>query len=161
MEKLALVAIDLAGYTRWAMRCEALEVAAMLERYYDAMADIVRAHGGRVVKLMGDGCFAVFPEASTVAAIDAALAALRWDTGDPRLRIGAAVHVATVATGEIGSGDVRRWDVIGAGVNHLFRMGAGAGLRLSEPAYRKLPSERRTSWRKDEPPATYHYDGEL
>lgn len=159
MEKLALLAIDLAGYTRWATRREALDVAAMLERYYDAMAAIVRAHGGRVVKLMGDGVFAVFPEAQTVAAIDAALAALRWETSDPWLRVGASLHVASVATGEIGSGPERRWDVIGAGVNHLFRMGGGAGLRLSEPAYRKLPSERRQGWRKEEPPATYHWDG--
>lgn len=160
VEKLGLVSIDMAGFARWAVRREAIEVAALFERYYVAIGEIVRAHGGRVVKFMGDGCFAVFPEARCVEAVDAALAAMRWDTEHTTLRMGAGVHLAQVATGELGVGDDRRWDVVGAGVNHLFRMGGGAGLRLSEPVYRKLPNERRARWRKEEPLATYHYEGE-
>jgi hypothetical protein len=44
---------------------------------------------------------------------------------------------------------------MGAGVIHVFRMGAGPGVRISEPVYRKLPSGERTPWRKNQPPATY------
>jgi hypothetical protein len=34
-------------------------------------------------------------------------------------------------------------------------MGGGAGIRISEPIYRKLPNERRGPWQKSKPPATY------
>ena len=50
-------------------------------------------------------------------------------------------------------------DVIGSGVNHLFLMGGGAGLRISEPIYRQLPNEHRAPWRKQRPPATYTFAG--
>jgi class 3 adenylate cyclase len=69
--------------------------------------------------------------------------------------VGANVHLSTVAEGELGADGDRRYDVIGAGVNHLFRMGGGAGIRISEPVYRQLPNERRGAWRKQKPPSTY------
>src|SRR6185503_14055726 len=70
--RLVLAGIDLAGFTRAAARLSALEVAALLDRHYAACSEVVTAAGGRVVKFMGDGCFAVFPEercAEAVAAI--------------------------------------------------------------------------------------------
>ena len=51
------------------------------------------------------------------------------------------------------------YDVVGMGVIHAFRMGGGAGTRISEPVYRRLPSDRRTPWRKHQPPATYTWEG--
>lgn len=158
LEKLALVATDMAGFTRFGVHHDALEIAALLDRYYAAVTEILVAHGGRVVKFMGDGCFAAFPGERCVDAITAAEAAIAWDPGDVQLRVGANVHVARVACGEIGPPPHRRWDVIGAGVNHLFRMGGGGGLRISEPAYRALPNERRANWRKDTPVAVYHFE---
>jgi hypothetical protein len=58
-----------------------------------------------------------------------------------------------VVEGEFGAEGV--YDVVGAGVIHTFRMGSGPGVRISEPVYRKLPSARRGSWSKHQPPATY------
>jgi adenylate cyclase len=157
LAKLVLLSVDLAGYARWAARHEALEIAQMLDRFYAEVARIVESHGGRVVKLMGDGVFAVFPDERCVDAIDAAQQLLAIDVGEPTtLQPGVAIHVAQVAAGELGPTPHRRFDVVGAGVNHLFRMGGGPGLRISEPAYRRLPNDRRSGWRKDEPPATYH-----
>jgi hypothetical protein len=57
--------------------------------------------------------------------------------------------------GEFGPPGARQYDIIGAGVIHLFRMGSGAGIRVSEPVYRQLPSDDRRPWRKHQPPATY------
>jgi hypothetical protein len=45
--------------------------------------------------------------------------------------------------------------VIGSGVNHLFNMGGGSGLRISEPVYRQLANDARGVWRRNKPPATY------
>jgi class 3 adenylate cyclase len=114
-----------------------------------------------VVKFMGDGVFAVFPAEAAVAAVDAASAlrdavtALRGN--DWRIDLGANVHIAIVAEGEVGPAD--RYDVFGSGVNHLFRMGGGPGIRISEPVYRQLPNEARGPWNKMKPPATYTLDG--
>jgi hypothetical protein len=40
-------------------------------------------------------------------------------------------------------------------VNQTFLLGRGAGIRISEPVYRKLPSAERTPWIKNKPPAVY------
>ncbi len=42
-----------------------------------------------------------------------------------------------------------------AGVLHVFRMGAGPAIRVSEPVYRKLPNDERGGWAKHQAPATY------
>lgn len=157
--KLALVALDLAGFTRTAMSYEALELATRLDDFYCRAATAITRRGGRVVKFMGDACFAVFAEEHCVEAVDAALA-LRRELEEARgavlgLSLGANVHLAQVAEGELGPEGHRRYDVLGSGVNYLFRMGGGPGVRISEPVYRRLPNERRGAWDKHKPPATY------
>lgn len=160
--KVVLFSADLAGYTRAAASIEALAVAAFLDEWYRQCADAVRSRGGRVVKYMGDACFATFPEDKAVDAV-AAANALQDAIGELRARhqvrieIGANIHLAIVAEGEFGPDDDRRYryDVLGSGVNHLFLMGGGAGIRISEPVYRQLPDELRGAWAKNKPPATY------
>ena len=156
--KLVLLAADLAGYARASSHEDALSIASFLDRWYRAAATAIRARGGRVVKFMGDGVLAVFSETSAVAAVETAtdlraqLPALR---GSWRVDLGVNVHLAIVAEGELGPDDDRRYDVLGSGVNHLFLMGGGAGIRISEPVFRQLPAERRDAWAKHRPPATY------
>ena len=111
---------------------------------------------------MGDACFAVFSEAHCVDAVDCALDVQREVAhltggiyGAKPPNVGANVHLAIVADGEIGADHDRRYDVFGEGVNHLFRMGGGAGIRISEPVYRSLPNDRRGPWKKHRPVATY------
>ena len=109
---------------------------------------------------MGDACLATFPDDRCVDAVDAAVELAR--AIEPirarhgmRVEVGANVHLAVVAEGEFGPDDDRRYDVLGSGVNHLFLMGAGPGVRVSEPVYRQLPNERRGAFSRQRPPATY------
>ena len=152
--KLCLLVVDLAGYTRAVASLEALQVAEFLDAWYRECARAIRARGGRVVKYMGDACLAVFPEEKTVDAVDAAMA-LRAPAKGLDLKVGANVHLAVVAEGDLGPDDDKRYDVLGSGVNHLFLMGGAAGVRISEPVYRQLPNDRRGPWKKHKPPATY------
>jgi adenylate cyclase len=158
--KLVLVSADLAGYTRCAAALDAMSVARFLDAWYRACAIIIRQHSGRVIKFIGDGVLAVFPEERAVDAVDAceqmieAVRAMRGEHG-MKVELGANVHVAVVAEGDYGPDDDRRYDVLGSGVNHLFLMGGAAGIRISEPVYRSLPNERRGPWAKYRPPATY------
>lgn len=158
--KLVLFSADLAGFARATAGLDAAATAAFLDSWYRGCASVVRARGGRVVKFMGDSCFAVFPPDACLDAVDAAIG-LQGATDEVKsghglkLDLGANIHLAVVAEGEFGPDDDRRYDVLGNGVNHLFLMGGGSGIRISEPVYRQLPNERRSAWDKRRPPATY------
>ena len=113
-----------------------------------------------MLKYLGDGCLAVFDaeEAADAVACVRDIAGIVDAVGrrfDVDIELGANVHLATVHEGEFGPDDDRRYDVLGWGVMHAFRMGSGAGIRISEPVYRSLPSGERSPWRKQQPPATY------
>lgn len=161
--KLCLLAADLAGFARACTHLGATDIARFLDRWYRQAAPLVVARGGRIVKFMGDGLLVVFPEAAVLAAVDAAtalrvaLAELRAET-QWRVDLGANVHLAIVAEGMFGPDDDPRYDVFGSGVNHLFLMGGGPGIRISEPVFRQLPTEAREAWNKHRPPATYTFD---
>ena len=121
---------------------------------------LVAGYGGHVVKFSGDNCLAVFEPSDARDAVACVLAmrdSVRSMGEDLHLALdlGANVHIATVVSGRFGGPSTPSDDVIGAGVIHTYRMGSGAGIRISEPVYRKLPSAERGSWRKYQPPATY------
>jgi adenylate cyclase len=159
VRRVILVA-DLAGFSRAIGPLEVTELAELVHRFYAVAAAQVEDHGGRVVKFVGDGCLALFDEDSALAAVACAV-----DLG-PSVRelglgygialdVGANVHMATIVEGAFGVGLSAKFDVIGAGVMHAFRMGAGPGLRISEPVFRRMPNDQRRAWRKHQPPATY------
>ena len=157
LRRLVIFTADLAGFTRFVARTEAEELARILDGWYHVVQTAIEGQGGRVVKFMGDGVLAVFPESEAVAAVECALE-LRGRTDAPGgLRLGVSLHLAVVA--EAALGPARSYDVVGMGVNHAFLLGRGPGLRISEPVYRKLPSERRSSWQKQHPPAIYTHEG--
>ncbi|HUR78929.1 MAG TPA: hypothetical protein VMZ22_13360 [Acidimicrobiales bacterium] len=156
--QLVTVVVDLARFTQAVAGMDATAIAEIVDRFYRETASVIVDHGGRVVKYLGDGCLAVFPPDAAVAAVDA-IDVLRARVADLAsgsglaLELGANIHLCTVAEGEFGIDD--RYDVMGLGIVHTFRMGSGAGARISEPVYRKLPSDRRNAWTKWQAPATY------
>jgi len=161
---LVMVLADLAGFTRAVGHLSALEIATVVDRFYVICGEQVESRGGRVVKFSGDNCLAVFEAdhardaVSFAIALRSAVGALAVETG-LTLDVGANVHLATVAAGRFGRGFAATDDVIGMGVVHTYRMGAGPGIRISERVYRALPSAERTAWHKRQPPATYVFEG--
>lgn len=161
--ELAVVLVDLARFTQAVARLDSVETAVVVAAFYDAAAEVFARHRGRVVKFVGDACLAVFEPSDVLRALDAieSLRSRVRDVGRPHgldLELGANVHVSTVAEGELGLDGA--YEIIGAGVVHTFRMGSGAGTRISEPVYRRLPSDRRSPWLKHKPPVTYVWEGE-
>lgn len=152
------VVIDLARFTHAVAGMDALGIAELLEKVNAELAAVIAARGGRVVKFLGDGCLAVFPAEASAAAVNAVkeIGTRVRQLGDELrvdLDVGANVHLSKVADGDFEPAGF--YDVIGAGVMHTFRMGAGAGVRISEPVYRQLPSDERSGWSKNRPPVTY------
>jgi adenylate cyclase len=161
--KLVLLSLDLAGYTRTVASLDAVSVAKFLDDWYRQCATEIRGRGGRVVKYIGDACLATFPSDGCESAVDAAAALVHSMREAPPLgfsvEVAARIHLSIVAEGEFGPDDDRRYDVLGSGVNHLFRMGGSPGIQISEPVYRQLPNPRRGAWSKTRPPATYSWNG--
>jgi adenylate cyclase len=156
--QLAIVLVDLARFTHAVAGIDLRALASLVEAFYREATAVISSHGGRVVKFVGDGCLAVFEPDDAVRAVEAVeqLRARVRSIGSEHgadLDLGANVHVSTVAEGDFGLHGA--YEVVGMGVVHTFRMGSGAGTRISEPVYRKLASDKRSPWRKHQPPATY------
>jgi adenylate cyclase len=65
--------VDLVGFTTVSGRLEPRELAALVERFEDTAHDAATAHGGRVVKLIGDEVMFVAVEATSACEIALAL----------------------------------------------------------------------------------------
>jgi class 3 adenylate cyclase len=158
--KLVLFSAALPGYTRATSGRAPLAIAAFMDDWYRGCSQAIRARSGRLVKYLGDGCLATFPEDGCVDAVDAATE-LRHALGAVQshhplqVELAVNVHLATVAEGHFGPQDDRRYDVLGNGVNELFLMGGGPGIRISSAVYQHLPDDRRAAWTPAGAPAIY------
>ena len=128
---------DLEGFTRIADEEPAAELLALLNDYVEAVVDSVHAHGGQVLKFIGDGILAMFPLADDhmpcARGLDAAAAALaaadRLSAGRaaerrPTTGMHVALHVGDVLYGNIGSRDRLDFTVVGPAVNEVARIEA-------------------------------------
>ena len=119
-QELAILFTDLVEFSAWALEAGDEAALELLRRVGRVEEDAVCDHGGRVVKRLGDGAMAVFPDAR--GALDAARAArariaeLRVDGYTPRMRAG--LHVGRPR--KIGG------DYVGVDVNVAARVAAAA-----------------------------------
>ena len=140
--------VDLRGYTTLSDRLPRDRLIAMLNAYYDKVITPVLAHGGEVIKFIGDAVLAVFPTdieggaaaacAAAIAAADEALAAIEdWnsETGPDQadIEIGIVMHLGDVSFGNVGAARRLDFTVIGPAVNlasRLERLCAEIGARV-------------------------------
>jgi adenylate cyclase len=127
---------DLRGFTRLSDTAPREQVIATLNQWFDGVADGVAAHGGEILKFLGDGILAIFPAVPDVAdacdrAVDAArqacsnVAAIneaRRAEGQPPVEFGLALHLGEVSYGNVGSRHRLDFTVIGPAVNHASRL---------------------------------------
>ncbi len=134
---------DLRGFTALSDRLPAETVVDILNRYFDCQVPAIRAHGGEILKFMGDGLLAVFPiaeqdgNAAHVSArvLQAAresraqVEALRYEAGEAveQFRFGVALHVGKILYGNIGGGNRLDFTCIGPAVNLAARLEKIAG----------------------------------
>jgi adenylate cyclase len=90
--ELALLFTDLVGFSSWALDAGDTATLDLLRDVGIQVENAVLAHGGRIVKRLGDGLMATFldPSASVRAALDAqeALAQVHVDGYRPQMRAG-------------------------------------------------------------------------
>jgi adenylate cyclase len=149
---MALAAVlwssDLRGFTERSDRLPSERIIAILNALFEAQAAGIHAHGGEILKFIGDGLLAIFPiaESDAVAAVaKAAVAAAQGAifavasltdhpamNGEPPLDIVIALHIGTVHYGNIGAADRLDFTVIGPAVNLVSRI-ENAAKTLGQP----------------------------
>ena len=132
---------DLRGFTTLAEKQPLPDVLALLDAYFDAIAQPVVARGGEILKFMGDAMLAIFPceqrESVACDASEQALAAAEEavqrvsalnDSHRPKngmtIECGVSVHIGEMMYGNIGAADRLDFTVIGHAVNLVARLAA-------------------------------------
>ncbi len=128
---------DLVGFTRISDSVSADQVLALLNDYAQAQVEEIEAHEGHVLKFIGDGILAIFPDADTTLACTRALdtaakvrhriAALnvrRAAAGLPVTDTHLALHAGELLYGNLGGPRRLDFTVLGSAVNEAARIEA-------------------------------------
>ena len=128
---------DLVGFTRISDNMSAGNVLALLNDYAQVQIEAIEAHAGHVLKFIGDGLLAIFPDDDTTKAcaraLDAAIemrkriAALnvkRAAAGLPVTDTHLALHVGELLYGNLGGPRRLDFTVLGSAVNEAARIEA-------------------------------------
>ena len=131
----AILAADVAGYSRLMHNDEEATHAKLTALLADAVEPAIAEHGGRIVKNTGDGCLAEFS-----SAVEAVRAALLFQTRVKELTIGDVedTRIAFRVGVNIGDVIVEPHDIFGDGVNIAARLEGIAepgGICISSSAY--------------------------
>lgn len=142
----AIMFADLVGYGRLIEQDEVGTLTRLKEIRDGFIEPLIDTHGGRLVKLMGDGFLVEFQ--SVVKAIECAIA---WQQGmaehhgasggDERLAFRIGINLGDVI--------VEGGDLYGEGVNVVARLeplAAAGGVCISEDAYRQLRGKLVAPW---------------
>jgi adenylate cyclase len=119
--EVAILFTDLEGFSAWVLDVGDDLALVLLRELADAVEPVIEAEGGRLVKRLGDGHMAVFPDAR--CAVDAALAiqdrVARIEVGGHRPRLRCGVH--------LGRPRQVAGDFLGTDVNVAARLAEAAG----------------------------------
>jgi adenylate cyclase len=131
----AILMCDLRGFTVLSKKHERDVVIETLNAWFDGIAVAVEAHGGEILKFMGDGLLAIFradPDISEAclrafaAALDAqtSISTLNAERRSKAPPIGFAMglHVGEVAYGNVGGRTRLDFTVLGPAVNYASRL---------------------------------------
>lgn len=160
-ERMATVLFsDIRNFTGITAGKPSREVLEWLNRYFTAMDEVIRAHGGFLNKFIGDGLLVVYGvplsqgvEEDAANAVRTALAMLERvaalnaeravDDGWPEMRIGVGIHTGMLTSGSVGSRNRLEYSVIGETVNLASRLESlnkefGTEIVVSESAHERV-----------------------
>ncbi len=138
-ERVATVMFtDIRGFTALSAHQPPAIVLGWLNRYLEAMDEVIRQNGGFLNKFIGDGLMIIFglplsqgPKEDAKRALDASVAMLarveqlnreKANPSVPTLRIGIGIHTGRLMAGSIGSASRQEYSVIGETVNLASRL---------------------------------------
>jgi class 3 adenylate cyclase len=135
VREVAVMFVDIRGYTSYSEGREASEIFSTVSRYTERVSEVVTRHGGTIVEFNGDGMMTVFgaPQelaSKEAAAVRAGLEILQSLDADPLVGTGSTRRIAVgvgIATGEAYAGSIRAvdrmiWTAIGNTTNLASRL---------------------------------------
>ncbi len=136
-ENIAVLFIDIVGFTKYAAGRDPYEVIEVLRGFHARMEGEVFRHHGTLDKYLGDGLMATFGtpvptplDASNAVACARGMVAVidRWNVerrraGEPEIHVGIGVHYGSVVLGDIGVNRLE-FAVIGDSVNVAAKLEA-------------------------------------
>jgi len=132
----AILFTDLIGFATLSNTRSGPELVTLLNDAYDIMVPPVEAHGGEILKFLGDGFFAIFPYGGKVTLAQAVKAASETvSEGETKLaeaEVGrlvgfrSAIHAGRFHYGNIGGANRLDFTAIGQPVNYAARLLAAA-----------------------------------
>ncbi|MEU5208110.1 adenylate/guanylate cyclase domain-containing protein [Streptomyces sp. NPDC020742] len=100
--RLAVGFADLVGFTRLTRRLEEEELGELVEAFETTCSDLVAAHGGRLIKTLGDEVLFSADDAGIAAEIGLRLIeTMTHDETMPELRVGIAFGTVTTRMGDV------------------------------------------------------------
>ncbi len=152
---VSILFADIRSYTTLTEELSPEEVVVLLNRYFEAMVDVIFAHRGTLDKFIGDAIMAVFgspipQEDHAQRAVETALGMQQQLTyfnqrqqsqGMSTVQIGIGINSDDVITGNIGSSKRMEFTAIGDGVNLTSRIESatkfyGCSILISENTYK-------------------------
>lgn len=137
-KNITILLSDIRGFSNIAESYPATDVVSMLNRYFDAMGEIITSYGGTIDKLMGDSILVVFGfpeeresdvEKAIACAVEMQMAMSKLNDvnrslGMPDLFVGIAINTGSVVVGDLGSEHYHEYTIIGDEVNLTSRIEA-------------------------------------
>jgi len=151
MAEVTALFADLRGFTSFSESADPEEVMDLLNRYFGLAVPIVLRNGGTVVQFVGDAMLAVFDApkpradhefraARSALEMQEAISVSSGETADsPRFRVG--INTGLVIIGNIGSSELRSFNVVGDAVNVASRLetsGEPGTVVLGERTYQAI-----------------------
>ncbi len=156
--EVTLLFSDLRGFTALASRLAPQQVIPILNRYFEAMVEIVAAYRGTVDEFQGDGMLVFFgapfrAEDDAERAVSCAIAMQNKMAeinernrreGLPELSMGIGINTGEVIVGNIGSEKRTKYGAVGTAINmaHRIQSHAKGGQILIGPYTRDKVGER-------------------
>jgi adenylate cyclase len=136
LRKVTILMSDLRGFTALAECLQPQEVMTFLNRYLEAMVEVILAYRGTIIEILGDGLLVLFGAPLTrdddaERAVACALAmqlrlhdanAPNRQAGLPEVDMGIGIHTGEVVVGHIGSQQRTKYGVVGSAMNLTGRI---------------------------------------
>jgi adenylate cyclase len=136
LRQVTILMSDLRGSTALAERLTPQEVMTVVNRYLEAMVEVILAYRGTIIEILGDGLLVLFGAPLTrdddaERAVACALAmqlrmhdvnAPHHRAGLPDFEMGIGLHTGEVVVGHIGSQQRTKYGVVGSAINLAGRI---------------------------------------
>ncbi|NEN91138.1 MAG: response regulator [Okeania sp. SIO3H1] len=155
-KEMAILFSDIRSFTTLSENMTPQETFAFVNGYLQQVSPEIRDRNGLIIKFMGDGIMAVFPEGADDA-VQAAIGKLRklqeynqtlQTEGLPPIQVGIGIHVGFMMVGIVGEPNRMAGDAISDNVNLTARLEGltkyyGVSLLISESVFQGLKNPEK------------------